>query len=472
MSIRRDQAFVTLLLLLISSGAWAQPLNSDRIPFPLTLADAIQFGLEHYPSIRAAVARVSAAKSGIDLAQTSYLPRLDLGFQENRATFNNVSGLYFPNSYTQPISGADLGRRSYSSAWGSSGGAFAAWEPFDFGLRAANVETARAGERQALAGNALTQLDVGLGVGDAFLGVLAAQETVQAAKADAERRRVFADTVNVLVKNGLRPGIDASRVAAELAGARTQLIQAEQAEEIARATLAEVLGIAGERLDVQPGPLLRLPPAGSIQERPLTAHPLAEAQKSTIEVFQRRKEALDHAWVPRLDLQAAFFGRGSGWDARGNHGASTDGLSPDTGNWAGGLTVTFPLFDFASIRAKRATEQSNEDAERARYDEVLQQLKGKGAKARATIDGAQRIAENTPVQVTAARDTEVQARARYQAGLANVIEVAEAQRLLVQASIDDALARLGVWRALLLGAGAMGDLHPYLDLLKISEGGR
>jgi len=45
-------------------------------------------------------------------------------------------------------------------------------------------------------------------------------------------------------------------------------------------------------------------------------------------------------------------------------------------------------------------------------------------------------------------------------------EVAEAQRLLAQAEIDDAVARLGVWRALLAAAQARGDLAPFLDKVK------
>jgi outer membrane protein TolC len=461
----------SLAACLLADNTHAQPSNS--ISSPLTLGDAIQYGLDHYPSIRASVARVTAARSGVDLAQTAYLPRLDVGFQENRATFNNVSGLYFSNPFTQPISGPDLGRRSYTSAWGSAGGALAGWEPFDFGLRAANVRIAEAAEREAAAGAALTQLQVGLGVGDAFLGLIAAQETVKAMQADVERRRIFADTVSVLVKNGLRPGVEASRANAELAGARTQLIQAEQAEEIARASLAEILGVAGERIEIQPRPLLSLPASRSLGEVLLASHPQAKTQKATIDVFQSRKEALDRTWVPRLELQAAFFARGSGWDNRGNRGSGADGLGPDSPNYAAGLTVTFPLFDFAPVRARRATEQHNEEAERARYDQVLQELKSKDVKARATINGARRIADNTPVQLMAARDTETQARARYQAGLATVIDVADAQRLLVQASIDDALARLGVWRALLAGAGALGDLRPFLELVRASsEGGR
>jgi hypothetical protein len=46
--------------------------------------------------------------------------------------------------------------------------------------------------------------------------------------------------------------------------------------------------------------------------------------------------------------------------------------------------------------------------------------------------------------------------------LGNIDEVAEAQRLLTQAQIDDALARLGVWRALLAVATVAGDIQPFV----------
>lgn len=443
-------------------------ISTTSPPNVLTLAEAIEFGLAHYPALLAAVARASAAQAGVDLSRTAYLPRVEIGYQANRGTFNNVSGTWFSNPFTQPISGPDLGTRSWTSAWGSSTGIAAAWEPFDFGLRAANVTTAQSVERQSRAAVNLTQLKVAAGVADAFVFFVAAQETVKAMKADVERRQVFADTIGVLVKNRLRPGVDASRANAELAGARTQFIQAEQSRDIAQAKLAEVLGMAGERVEVNAVPLLSLP-RRPLETTELTAHPLARVQEVRVDVFRHRKEAWDRAWVPKVILQGGLFARGSGWDAQGNHAGGLSGLGPDTPNYAGGLTLSFSLFDLAAIRANRSSDAHQETAEQARYHEVLQELRGADARAQAIVEGARRIAENTPIQVDAAQQTETQARARYQAGLATVVEVAEAQRLLVQASIDDALARLGVWRSLLGSATALGDLQPFLDLLQLSQ---
>jgi len=82
------------------------------------------------------------------------------------------------------------------------------------------------------------------------------------------------------------------------------------------------------------------------------------------------------------------------------------------------------------------------------------------------MTAAVEIARNTPVERQAATEAENRARARYDSGLASVIEVAESQRLLAQAEADDALARLGVWRALLAAAQVRGDLAPFLNQIK------
>ena len=92
-------------------------------------------------------------------------------------------------------------------------------------------------------------------------------------------------------------------------------------------------------------------------------------------------------------------------------------------------------------------------------------MTGQSDEARAALDGARRVAENTPIELKAARDTESQARARYQAGLATIVDVAEAQGLLVQAETDDALARLAVWNNLASLAAAQDDLEPFIQIL-------
>jgi outer membrane protein TolC len=245
-------------------AVFTPPLAAQQAPrpsFPITMQQAVQYATDNYPAIRASLARVSAQESGVDLARTAYLPRLDSSFQINRATRNNVAGLLLPGTTIPGISGPVSDASSFSSIWGSAGGLLLSWEALDFGSRGASVNLARTLVTRASAGAELTRLDVGVKTADAFLRLAAAQETVRAARANMERQQVFANSVAALVKNQLRPGADDSRSQAELALARIQLIQAEQAEQIGRATLAQWLGVSPADVQISSAPLLAaLPP--------------------------------------------------------------------------------------------------------------------------------------------------------------------------------------------------------------------
>jgi len=174
---------------------------------PLTLNDAIQLALTKYPAIKESRARLQAAEEGIGVARTAYLPRLDMIWQENRATTNNVFGLLLPQSVVPSMSGPVLGARSLGdSVWGSSAGVLLSWEAVDFGHRKATVEVARAQTSLARNQTALTELDVASAAADAFLTVLAAEESVRAARSNVDRLQVFGNNVRTLVQNQLRPG--------------------------------------------------------------------------------------------------------------------------------------------------------------------------------------------------------------------------------------------------------------------------
>ncbi len=173
----------------------------------------------------------------------------------------------------------------------------------------------------------------------------------------------------------------------------------ERAVEIARAALAQALGVPPATIQVASGRFLDLPPESPLPETPPPAHPVIAAQTTAIAEAQAREKALDRAWYPRFNLEASEYARGTG-------------IQPD------------------------------------------------GSTGGALLAGARRVAANMPVQLEAAREPEQQATARYRAGLGTLIEVAEAQRLHTRAKIDSSLARLNVWRALLALAIAQGDVAP------------
>jgi outer membrane protein len=453
------------LVLCVPLARTAQAQSTGAGSKVLTLEDAVDFALKNYPAVRASLERVNAAQAGIGLARTNYLPRADMLWQANRATDNNITGLLLPQSIISPITGPVRTSPTNQSAWGSAAGLLFSWEPFDFGYRGAKVDAARAAGDRAKAEASLTRLDVAVATVNAYLTVLAAEQSVHAAEEDVQRRETFDKSVHVLVDNQLRAGADASRADAELARARVNLARARQQEKISRAVLADILGLPDTSVEVREGSLLARPPDGSPQTTALTHNPVAEVQHARVEEAHAQVHVLDRSFYPKFNLQSAVSGRGSGWDTTGQFEGGTSGLGPDRANWAVGLSVTFPVFDIFAIRSRKAIESANERAEAARYDQTVQDLTGQLRKAQASLEGARNVAENTPLELDAARTTETQLRARYEAGLATLVDVADAQSLLVQSETDDALARLAVWQNLAAVAASQGDLQPFLQFL-------
>ncbi|HYP14080.1 MAG TPA: TolC family protein [Bryobacteraceae bacterium] len=428
----------------------------------MSLLEAVEAALERYPAVRMSEAQVREAAAGIQLARTAYLPKLDGIAGLNRASRNNVLGLLLPSQVIAPVTGPVLNTNSLASVWGSTVGALVTWEPFDFGLRGANVDLAEATRARASAGVARTRLEVATLTADTFLTLVAAQQTVVAAQAALERSGELERITDALVRSELRPGAEFSLAQAEQASARAQLIRARQAVAEAKASLAALTGVEVTAIEVRPGRLLDMP-ASSDSLHDVLRNPAALEQQAVISEAEVRVRVLDRSYFPRFSLQGTSYARGTGALPEGQLLQGVNGLGPNIHNWGVGFTATFPVFELPSIRARRTMENARVDAERGRYEQIVVDLKSRQGVARAAYEGAIQVAETTPVGIGAARSAVSQARARYQAGLATALDVADAQRRLSQAEIDDSLARLNVWRARAALYAAQGDISALLS---------
>lgn len=430
---------------------------------PLTLHGAVELALRNHPAVRVARAAASATTDEIDVAQMAYLPRADLLWQFNRATRNNVFGLLLPQAVIPAVSGPVLGTQTLGGVWSSAGGLLLSWEAIDFGRRRAAVDVAKAETAVSDARRRATELEIATGAADAFLRVVAGRTALDAVQANVQRLEVFMNTVRVLVENELRAGAERSRAEAELATARNRVIEAERDLDLAGIALAEAVGMPGAQLAVESGGLLRVPDRGAALPFEIAAHPRTAVSEARLNTARARGRAVSASYYPRVELQSAFSSRGV---SQSVDGAGNGAFGWQASNWAFGLSVTFPSLEVFRTRARRDVEANRLQQAAAEHDLTVQTLRAQEARARAVVAAASRIAANTPQQLQAARDTDVQARARYEAGLTSVIEVAEAQRLLAQAEAESAVASLAVWRSLLAETVARGDLQPFLELTR------
>jgi outer membrane protein TolC len=207
-------------------------------------------------------------------------------------------------------------------------------------------------------------------------------------------------------------------------------------------------------------PLGRLAP----HPPPSAPHPLLQQRDAAVQRAAEARRAAALAYLPHVSLVAALWLRGGGI---GPTPAPTgDGLVPDTPNWAAGVVASWSALGIVEVRASTRVAGANEAAAEADRDETKLAVDGELAAAEARLRGAIRVAESTAPALAAAQAAERQATARYQSGLAPLIEVADAERLLAQAELEDALARVEVRRAVLYVARATGDLEPFLGVVR------
>src|SRR5215469_17220071 len=195
------QRAIRFLVFVCVTSAAAQTSITGSAPVttgPITLTEVVQTALRDYPQIPLSQEELNASVANIQLARTAYLPRVDGLIQANRATRNNVYGLLFPQTVIPPMTGPVIGSNNGGSVWGSAAGFLVAWQPFDFGLRHANVEAARAGRDKADATLQRSQLEVSAAAADAYLTLIAAGQTEKAAAAAVENWDTLLRSIHAL----------------------------------------------------------------------------------------------------------------------------------------------------------------------------------------------------------------------------------------------------------------------------------
>lgn len=431
-----------------------------------TIEQAVTDSLANHPRIRASVAEEGAFEARIDETRTRRLPNVGVSAQLNRSTGNTVPGAFAPLAGFVPVAGPVRGKTLDDGVWESGASLWGTWDVLAVTRQAAAVDAALAGRSEAAALSAARRLEVAYRAADAFLVLLAAEEGARAARASVERAQVLATVTKSLVDQTLRPGADAARADAELAGARTALARAEQGVEMRRAQLAEAVGNPSLRVEASPGALLA--PVNGIAARATTApspgQPDIAVGDAAIARAAQAVRLVDVEYLPRVDFVAALWTRGSGLFQ-----SPASGLVPDTANWMAGVNVTWSLLDIPALRARARVADASHAVAVAKRDEVALAVAGQLATSTAVLRGSLNVARQTPAALASARVAEQQAAARFKTGLSPVVDVADAQRLLAQAEIDEAVARLEVRRALLLLARASGDLGPFFAQSRSGE---
>jgi outer membrane protein TolC len=443
------------------------PLTSEAAAPALTIEAAVDQAQRNFPQVYRRQAEVRAASFAVRAQQfAEYMPASNFAYQQSAGSHNRLSQSLFKNTtFPEMTGGATLFHDSFRPRTYSATGALLDWTPIDFGLHRARIAQAQTLQTQAQSACALTRFQAAENAANAFLNLIIAQQEVLAANSTVNRFQILFDIVHSLVKSGLRPGVDEQLARAQLVQAQNNLLRAQQNEEFAEADLAEQLGTPESLIVVDPHPIADVsePPVLTVATPALANHPLAVLSQSTIGTLAAAERVYRRSYDPVIHWMGDLNFRGSGIGKSGlNQKYTAYGLSPSISNWLVGVEVDFPFLDWFRIRQQTLAQAQRVTAERYNYQAIIQSLQAADRRSRAQLRAAIRIAENMPVQVAAAQEAELRARTRYRAGLASIADVAETENVLTETLVEQAVARVGVWKALLAQSDARGDMQPFL----------
>jgi multidrug efflux system outer membrane protein len=260
------------------------------------------------------------------------------------------------------------------------------------------------------------------------------------------------------VRGGVAAGVDEQQAVSQLAGTRAQLPSLQQELELVEDRLSVLLGKPPGAIVRPAAPITAAPPdiPPGLPSQLLERRPdIRQAERQLMAATSRIGVATANAFpFPRIGL-TAFFGMLSG---------SLDQIfnGNDSGVFSWGPFVQYPLVDSGRGRAGVGVATAQAEQAAVTYRQTILQAFGEVADSLVTLQKVRERIEQRQVQVAAAGEGLRLSNLRYVGGVADYLEVLDAQRVLFLAETDLArsredqlLASVQLYRA--LGGGWSDD---------------
>ncbi len=420
------------------------PMSALAEDLGLSLGEAILLGMDATPEARADAAGVRALDARVAASRAGLLPDLNVAGAATSGTGNVVAGGLYVPAGLPTVSGPPLDV-SLAPGWQAQGSATLRWDLLGLAGRVRALDEELAGREAALARVEAARQARALQAGLAWLDAAEARERVGVAEADLERAQRVFTRAEALAGAGVRPGVERSLAAADVAGAEQRVARARGGE---AAALARVMGELGGQ------PVVALAAAPSAPPGPLDVTPTAVR---VAEAEIRRRAAVTAsaraAFLPRFDLLGSAWVRAGSWPP-----GSDTRVAP---NWTAGVVLELPLLDLPAQSATLREARAEQEAADHRADAVRVGVQAQVAEAEALLSAARAADAQSGAMLGAAREARSEAEARFGAGLVDLTLVA----IGLQREREAELAALGtqfdVLRAALLRDAARGDLTPW-----------
>ena len=400
------------------------PADAPTGVMSLTLDQAVGLALKQNTTAQIAVFTAAQSQQDQKIALSELLPQAQVGVTEQWERLNLVA--QFGGRRIFPGFPGHLGPYSVFSAGPSFNGPI-----FDLTLfrrYQASHNIANASRADSLS----TREQVILLVVSQYIGTLRSMADVQASQSRVDLAQALYNQAADLQKEGVGTGIDTLRANVELQNESQRLLEAQATRETSLFGLSRLLNL-DPRQQIELGDSLSFfetpqPDVEASIEEGLSARHEWKSIQEQMHAAENQKKAASAERLPSIHFSGNWA----------QLGTDPSGVIP-TYNYAGTLSV--PLFTGGRIRAE--TIRADLDIQRLRQQQfdLRNQIALDVKTALINLDSARSQVRVANLGVQLSKEEVDQARDRFNAGVANNIEVIQAQDSLARAN-DNQIAAL------------------------------
>lgn len=425
-------------LVVAASPVTAQVFEGDRSPAASANAQAtsfwnalddraleqlIEIALEGNWDLEAAEARVERAEASRRHAAFNLAPVVTANAGYTRQRFSNYA---FPGA-------GGAGAFPDQDVWDAR--LTASWEIDAFGRARGELNARRAEERATREGARDAHVAVTAAVASSYFGLRGLQEQLAVARRNAENQRRTLDVTEARLAAGRGTELDVERARAQLAFTLSGIPALEAEIDAARLEIGVLAGRDPTELEAELLAELEIPELP--EAIPLVASSsVLESRPDVVGAQQRiaASRALASSaradYLPQLSIVAGAGYTAGAVDAFGNTG---------TFNYAVGPVLSWRIFDIGRVKARSDEARASEVEARAAYERTVLQAGREVDAASARYRAARARQASLEQAAHSSERAATLARVRYEGGMADFLQVLDAERTLLAA--QDQLAR-------------------------------
>jgi len=444
--VRRAGIFAVALAGALVLDAGARAADSPIPPgSELTLARAVELARHYNPARRSAESDSLADSERVGEARSAFLPQVYGVGEYLRATDNGIGDTaYLPALGISRAPSAGQNKNSLSDTFDNYTAGLSVFQYlFDFGRARGALAERNADADAGRARLQLVDLDLVYQVSASYFSLVGAKEVVKVYEQAVTQRTERLRAVNAKASNGLVPQIDTYTAQAELARAKLHLVDARNAAATAKVALDTAMGLGDSAPDyTQPDTLGPPAPPGPLEDylhRAVDQRPDLKMLEDEARAAGARIEEYQSDYLPTL-------GAAAGYNLRGQDSTSAN-------NFYAGVVVTWPIFNGFLTEHEVAESRLREDAVRHMIEDLRQKVVYQVERSYLDLQASSDRIHEAEQTLEASRVELDLASKRYEGGLGNILELADAQRrftedgaAFVRAKADSALAKAALDR--------------------------